>query len=225
MEKDKSRKIVLDIVTPFFLEKGFQRYSEPQLNDMFYLNNNEGQITYGFYFKHVGWHTFFKASVNIKVVENILCDIYGRNENDKIIKSPTVFDNSTILGYEPALTPTSKKVDTQLDAKNMAHEIIEYVENIGHLFILNYSNLSNILKEINTLMKENKYWHQGAVGLGNGYFTGLIISKLCNDPDYENKFEYVMSLYSAPENNLVGYLPYLEKLKVDYRLNSCIIKR
>ncbi|MCU0351719.1 MAG: hypothetical protein MUF43_12980 [Flavobacterium sp.] len=215
MEKDKSRKIVLDIVTLFFLKKGFQLYSEPQLNDMFYLNNSEGQITYGFYFKHVGWHTFFKASINIRVVENVLCEIYERNDNDLIIKYPTVVDKSTILGYEPVLTPASKKVETELEAQSMAYEIVKYVKEIGEYFISKYSHLPNVLEKMNQLENEGKYWNgffgEGGilVGMIDAFLRGLIISKLCNDIDFERKLIVVEEIFNGDNKSLKK----LEKLK------------
>jgi hypothetical protein len=213
MEYKVSRKIVLDIVKPYFFEKGFQLYSEPHLNDMFYLDNIIGQVLCGFYFKHIGWHTFFKIGISIKVVEMILNDIYERE--DSIIKPPTVFDNCTVLGYEPALTPSSKRVKTEIDAKNMAYEIIEYIEKIGMPFALKYSHLPNILEEMNTLEKEGKNWNglygEGGILYGGleSNFVGLIISKLCNDPDFERKFQYVENKVSLK----LQWLPYLEKLK------------
>ncbi|MCU0351720.1 MAG: hypothetical protein MUF43_12985 [Flavobacterium sp.] len=92
--------------------------------------------------------------------------------------------------------------------------IIHYLQNQGNIFFDKYSYLPNILEEMNNNQKDNIYWSYGILkGTPEPFMAGLIISKLCNDPDYDNKFTYVMGLYSAPENKLTAYLPYLEKLR------------
>ncbi|MCX2744393.1 hypothetical protein OO013_10975 [Mangrovivirga sp. M17] len=45
--------------------------------------------------------------------------------------------------------------------------------------------------------------------MGEAYFRGLIISKLCNDPNYNQKFRKVEAIFDEPDE----WLPYWEKLK------------
>lgn len=114
----------------------------------------------------------------------------------------------TILGSE------TNSIISEEDCVIFSKNIIDYMENEGKKFFMNYSFLPNILEEMNNNQKESIYWSHGILkGTSEPFMSGLIISKLCNDPDYENKFEYVTNLYSAPENNLTAYLPYLEKLR------------
>ena len=65
------------------------------------------------------------------------------------------------------------------------------------------------LDATNTNWWENKI---GILAMGPSiYFTGLIISKLCNDPKYEEKLERFNAYYSEDKNE--EKLPTFEKLK------------
>jgi hypothetical protein len=75
-----------------------------------------------------------------------------------------------------------------------------------------YSHLPNVLAEMNRLEAEGKYWNGILGGLADYLFRGLIISKLCNDDDFERKVQYCdEKLNSRP--SLAIWLPYYEKLK------------
>ena len=60
------------------------------------------------------------------------------------------------------------------------------------------------------LQAEGKYWSEILSGCEDNLFRGLIISKLCNDKNYNKKIEYVDSIfYESPDE----WIPYYEKLK------------
>lgn len=97
----------------------------------------------------------------------------------------------------------------------LCKSIVDYMEDDGRKFFEKYSNLPNILEQMNILEKEGKNWN-GLYGKGGilcgGFesnFVGLIISKLCNDADFERKFQYIESKATLKAQ----WLPYLEKLK------------
>ena len=92
---------------------------------------------------------------------------------------------------------------------------ISYLLGEGQEFLDYYSYLPNILKKMDELDAANTNWWEDKVGiLAQGssiYFTGLIISKLCNDPKYEEKLERFNAYYSEDKNE--EKLPTFEKLK------------
>ena len=64
------------------------------------------------------------------------------------------------------------------------------------------------------LDKTNTFWGEDEVGIlswGAAYFIGLVISKLCNDPKYDEKLEQINAYYAEDENE--EKLPAFEKLK------------
>ncbi|MGV4528957.1 hypothetical protein [Ornithobacterium rhinotracheale] len=60
------------------------------------------------------------------------------------------------------------------------------------------------------LTAQGKYWHEILSGSADYLFRGLIISKLCNDPNYNEKIKYTDKIfYDKPDE----WIPYYEKLK------------
>lgn len=217
LNKTEQEKIIIKFLKDYF-SKFNAKYFHEWRNSYFRTFNSNYLNEFFVQINPNGIHDVYHA-ISIYQVDDILLEIGIPNMvldtylSKKHFLS-TVVNKNLNLSFNTELKP----IKTEFDCITYCESIIQYMENDGKQFEKKYSQLPNILKEINTLMNEGKYWHQGKIKLGQGYYTGLIISKLCNDPDYENKFNYVMGLYSAPENNLTAYLPYLEKLRE--RLNT-----
>ena len=81
---------------------------------------------------------------------------------------------------------------------------ISYLLGEGQEFLDYYAYLPNILKKMNELDKTNTYWGEKKVGIldhgSDPYFSGLVISKLCNDPKFEEKLERLNAYYSKDEH-------------------------
>ena len=91
---------------------------------------------------------------------------------------------------------------------------ISYLLGEGQEFLDYYSYLPNVLKKMDELDKTNTFWGEDEVGIlswGAAYFIGLVISKLCNDPKYDEKLEQINAYYAEDENE--EKLPAFEKLK------------
>ena len=76
---------------------------------------------------------------------------------------------------------------------------IGYLLGEGQEFLDYYSYLPNVLKKMDELDKTNTFWGEDEVGIlswGAAYFIGLVISKLCNDPKYDEKLERLNAHYS-----------------------------
>ena len=208
-------KMIKEILSASIESTGFYYFHEYQ-NTYFRKKEDDSIYQYAIFGSVAGSRFSLSQQIVNRRVEDIIFEIglptidltnYDRKKNFLFIVNKNDIEEFNFIELK------NKEAIEQFCIK-----VIDYIENEGEKFFTKYTHLPNILEEINTLMKEGKYWHQGKIKLGQGYYTGLIVSKLCNDPDYENKFEYVKSLYSVSENNLMAYLPYLEKLK--QRLNT-----
>jgi len=93
-------------------------------------------------------------------------------------------------------------------------EFSKWLENYilidGFPFLEHYSFLPNILAKVDQLITEEKYWSEIISGDAKNLFRGIIISKLCNDSNFNEKLSYVDKIfYDDPDE----WLPYYEKLK------------
>jgi hypothetical protein len=96
--------------------------------------------------------------------------------------------------------------------REWGHVIVDYAQGPGKAFIDTYSYLPNVLKEMDRLEAEGKFWKDILVGLADYDFRGLIISKLCSDPNFEEKVTSRDEVfYKVPQ--LKDWIPYYNKLK------------
>ena len=171
----------------------------------------------GFYREHIE-----VANILLEVARNIQRPYIYIDELRKIKFVFTIYDYSISLewgtygedsfdlkrGYWGGID-TLEAVNAYLDW------YISYLLGEGQEFLDYYSYLPNILKKMDELDATNTNWWENKIGiLAKGpsiYFTGLIISKLCNDPKYEEKLERFNAYYSEDKNE--EKLPTFEKLK------------
>ena len=74
----------------------------------------------------------------------------------------------------------------------------DHLFGIGKKFVEACLYLPNIVRKMDELTSKNIYWMSGGdisemsiVGRYDCFFRGLIISKLCNDPLFEDKVKFV----------------------------------
>jgi hypothetical protein len=184
------------------------------LDPLYVLKENNYIVNVGFNFKDMGQIAFSKIFISIKCVEEIIFEIKKPNQDYSFIDNKkyfllTVFDKETKMpdGYYGGI---GYDVNTQEELEFFTEWILNYLKTDGQKFIENYSYLPNILKKMDELQTEGKYWSEILSGCEDNLFRGLIISKLCNDKNYNKKIEYVDSIfYESPDD----WLPYYEKLK------------
>ena len=184
------------------------------LDPLYVLKENNYIVNVGFNFKDMGQIAFSKIFISIKCVEEIIFEIKKPNQDYSFIDNKkyfllTVFDKETKMpddyyrgiGYD---------INTQEDLEFFTEWILNYLKTDAQKFIETYSYLPNILKKMDELQAEGKYWSEILSGCEDNLFRGLIISKLCNDKNYNKKIEYVDSIfYESPDD----WIPYYEKLK------------
>ncbi|MEP2239634.1 MAG: hypothetical protein ABJI22_14800 [Maribacter sp.] len=104
--------------------------------------------------------------------ENRLFTIFDNDFSQKNQSFTYGLDLSTIEGF-----------------RQWGHAIVDYARGPGKAFIDTYSYLPNVLKEMDRLEAEGKFWKEILVGGIDHLFRGLIISKLCDDPNFNVKLE------------------------------------
>ena len=134
----------------------------------------------------------------------------------------TIYDYSVVNEWgaygEEAFTVKYRKwlsIDSPKALNDYLDWYISYLLGEGKEFLDYYAYLPNILKKMDELDKTNTYWGEKEIGIlahaSDPYFSGLVISKLCNDPKFDEKLERLNAYYSKDENEDDLYA--FEKLK------------
>lgn len=189
------------------------------LDPSFILKENDKIVYFFFNFKDMGQIAFSKLMISIKIVEEIIFEIkkpdqdYSHIDNKKYFLT-TVFDGETKMpeGYYRGI---GYDVNTQEELEFFTEWILNYLKTDGQKFIETYSYLPNILKKMDELTAQGKTWQNMENGILSGSldaeFRGLIIAKLCNDPNFQKKVEMCDTVFN--ESCYEEWLPYYEKLK------------
>ena len=89
-------------------------------------------------------------------------------------------------------------VETEDDINKVVDYFLDYLFGTAKKFVETYLYLPNIVRKMDELTSKNIYWmsvvdinEMSIVGRYDCFFRGLIISKLCNDPLYEEKLQFV----------------------------------
>jgi hypothetical protein len=185
------------------------------LDPSFILKGKDKIVYFFFNFKDMGQISFSKLMISIKIVEEIIFEIkepdqdYSHIDNKKYFLT-TVFDGETKMpdGYYRGI---GYDINSQEDLVFFTEWILNYLKTDGQKFIETYSYLPNILKKMDELVDTGGYWSDLLTGGVPHLFKGLIISKLCNDPNFYNKIIFVDNIFATED--ISEYLPYYEKLK------------
>ena len=185
------------------------------LDPSFILKGKDKIVYFFFNFKDMGQISFSKLMISIKIVEEIIFEIkepdqdYSHIDNKKYFLT-TVFDGETKMpdGYYRGI---GYDINSQEDLVFFTEWILNYLKTDGQKFIETYSYLPNILKKMDELVDTGGYWSDLLTGGVPHLFKGLIISKLCNDPNFYNKMIFVDNIFATED--ISEYLPYYEKLK------------
>ncbi|CAI9429333.1 DUF4304 domain-containing protein [Candidatus Ornithobacterium hominis] len=180
------------------------------------LKQKDKAISFSLYFKDMGQIDISELEISLFCVENYIIELFGKEYitehyfyDEKKIFLSTVYDNET-EPLEGLYRGIGYDVKTQEELETFTDWVINYLKTDGQKFIETYSYLPNILKRMDELLSEGKYWGDILSGGPENLFRGLIISKLCNDIHYEDKIKYVDKIfYEDPDE----WIPYYEKLK------------
>ena len=214
LTKKEKKEYVFKKLNEFLKPQGYYLI-KTGLDPSFILKGKDKIVYFFFNFKDMGQIAFSKLMISIKIVEEIIFEIkepdqdYSYIDNKKYFLT-TVFDGETKMpeGYYRGI---GYDVNTQEELEFFTEWILNYLKTDGQKFIETYSYLPNILKKMDELVDTGGYWSDLLTGGVPHLFKGLIISKLCNDPNFYNKIIFVDNIFATED--ISEYLPYYEKLK------------
>ncbi len=176
------------------------------------LKSKETVASFFMNFKDLGFVAISSIRISIDVIEDIVIEVLGEDS----IKEKFFFDRkkyflSTIADKHFKNIYEYRELNSENDLREFTNWYISYIKTGGKEFIEHYSYLPNILKKMDKLRADSKYWGDILSGSVDHLFRGLIISKLCNDKGFDDKVDFVDTVFK--ENDLSEWQPYYEKLK------------
>ena len=209
----EGKKELFAVTHPFFKGEGYRFQSKRPVLYRKEFENFYVQLYLQFAIKLCN-HLSGPFRISFKEVEKIILEIgIPTNSFEHIKKGDNILltiHDIHAKDYMDAITKLNfKKLDS---FRQWGHAIVDYAQGPGKAFINTYSYLPNVLKELDRLEAEGKNTNEILVGLADRRFRGLIISKLCSDPNFEEKVASSDEVfYKVPQ--LKDWIPYYNKLK------------
>ncbi len=188
--------------------KGIKTGGDPT----YVLKTKDFVITFFMNFLDVGGIDISGIRMSILEVENHIINLFGKQYiSDKYFYDEKRYFLDTISDKRRLDKFSNVELKTEIEVLEFVQWYINYFEKEGKHFIETYSYLPNILKKMDELVDTGGYWSDLLTGGVPHLFKGLIISKLCNDPNFYNKIIFVDNIFATED--ISEYLPYYEKLK------------
>jgi hypothetical protein len=213
MNKADKKKFVFDTLNKLLKPQGYYLV-KTGLDPTYVLKKQDKIISFFFNFKDYGGIEMSNLYLSILMVENIIFEIKKPNQDYSYIDNKKYF-LSTVYDKNEIFDRKINVIETNEELELLTNRIVQYLETNGKAFIEKYSYLPNVLEEMDKLEKQGLNWNHKDKGILSGsldaYFRGLIISKFCNDTNFDKKIEKMNAKF-----NEIGYeewLPFYEKLK------------
>ena len=211
MLKSERKKIVFKEFDLYFNPlgyKGIKTGGDPT----YVLKTKDFVVTFFMNFLDVGGIDISGIRMSILEVENHIINLFGKQYiSDKYFYDEKRYFLDTISDKKRLDKFSNVELKTEIEVLDFVQWYINYFEKEGKHFIETYSYLPNILKKMDELVDTGGYWSDLLTGGVSHLFKGLIISKLCNDPNFYNKIIFVDNIFATED--ISEYLPYYEKLK------------
>ncbi|MBQ5476645.1 MAG: hypothetical protein IIT64_02460, partial [Bacteroidaceae bacterium] len=167
------------------------------------------KLSFGIGLYDLGYIQFSNISVVVKEIEPYISECIGDEEvvpsgrriDNKIIFRKTIEDHSDITKYYYHVA------DTEDDVNMVVDYFLDYLFDTAKKFLEVCLYLPNIVREMDKHVQQEGAWmcaphmYSGRIevsGFYDGFFRGLIISKMCDDPNFKNKLNLVESEVNAP---------------------------
>ncbi len=215
LNKSQRKKAINEALKDFFKKEKMQKYDVWDNGYGIKKDINEGDVYIGLLsFMTSFQEVSYSNTIHIKNVEDIIAYIEFPDYDWIAHKSKNSLLPTIQLCYFED-SDTKKKLSrsgldwSEKDCVHFANNIIEYYESkVSPLFDY-YCYLPNILKGMDKLESDGRYWYEILGGGGDHLFRGLIISKLCNDNKYDEKEKFVYKLFC---DQIDSWAPYCDKL-------------
>ncbi|WOC53126.1 hypothetical protein BPO_p0043 (plasmid) [Bergeyella porcorum] len=211
MLKSERKKIVFKEFDLYFNPLGY-RGIKTGGDPTYVLKTKDFVVTFFMNFLDVGGIDISGIRMSILEIENHIINLLGKEYIcDNYFYDEKRYFLDTIRDKKRLDKFSNVELKTEGEVLEFVRWYINYFEKEGKHFIETYSYLPNILKKMDELQVEGKYWGDILTGGVPHLFKGVIISKLCNDPNFYNKIIFVDNIFATED--ISEYLPYYEKLK------------
>ena len=211
MLKSERKKIVFKEFDLYFNPLGYKGIKTDG-DPTYVLKTKDFVVTFFMNFLDVGGIDISGIRMSILEVENHIINLFGEQYIcDKYFYDEKRYFLDTISDKKRLDKFSNVELKTEIEVLDFIQWYINYFEKEGKHFIETYSYLPNILKKMDELVDTGGYWSDLLTGGVPHLFKGLIISKLCNDPNFCNKIIFVDNIFATED--ISEYLPYYEKLK------------
>lgn len=215
MLKSERKKLTLERIDAVLKPRGYKARIADGIR--YYLPQDGVTTAWAIVFLNLGWINSREAMVTHDEVELILQRVADENypfpwqTHRGTILTPTISHSTFVDEYQTA------DMDTEEQIEDYCNWYLGYINGEGADFVRHYSYLPNVLKRMDELVEAGLTWqypHKGILsGTLDAELRGLIISKLCNDPNFFHKLEECDLVFS--EERYKKWLPYYEKLKTE----------
>ena len=221
MLKSEKKKIVFKRLDAELKPLGWKRICDSGHLPVYVFENSLYKVCFRTQF---GRETvdLFTIELAIKEVESYISECIGETVwipgRGVVVDNKTTFRTTVKDRYDLSKC-YNYVVETEDDINMVVDYFLDYLFCIAKKFVETYLYLPNIVRKMEELDNANISWVHYGNGLisggFDGHFRGLIISKLCNDPLFQNKVKRVEYwLYGHKEAYLhKRFIPYYEKLK------------
>ena len=215
MLKSERKKLNLERIDAVLKPRGYKARIADGIR--YYLPQDGVTTAWAIVFLNLGWINSREAMVTHDEVELILQRVEDENypfpwqKHRGTILTPTLEHSTFVDEYDTV------DMDTEEQIEDYCNWYLGYINGEGADFVQHYSYLPNVLKRMDELVEAGLTWqypHKGILsGTLDAELRGLIISKLCNDPNFFHKLEECDLVFS--EERYKKWLPYYEKLKAE----------
>ena len=215
MLKSERKKLTLERIDAVLKPRGYKARIADGIR--YYLSQDGVTTAWAIVFLNLGWINSREAMVTHDEVELILQRVADENypfpwqTHRGTILTPTLEHSTFVDEYDTV------DMDTEEQIEDYYNWYLGYINGEGADFVRHYSYLPNVLKRMDELVEAGLTWqypHKGILsGTLDAELRGLIISKLCNDPNFFHKLEECDLVFS--EERYKKWLPYYEKLKAE----------
>ena len=170
------------------------------------------KLSFGIGLYDLGYIQFSNISVAIKEIEPYISECIGDTVLSPnphmgwIIDNKTIF-RKTIEDYSDITKYNYHVADTEDDVNMVVDYFLDYLFDTAKKFLEVCLYLPNIVREMDKHVRQEGAWmcaphmYNGKIkvsGFYDGFFRGLIISKMCDDPNFKTKLNLVESEVNAP---------------------------
>jgi hypothetical protein len=223
LDKTARKKIFFDILTPFFTSMGYKKYLTSG-DPAYVLYDGKVAVKVFFNFFSDGTIAFSYPTISIYEIEDHILTIGMPNSALENSRKKEKYHLATVeikqklpdnLKWRPLIAT--------VDIQDFARDYIKYYQEECIAFAEKYSHIPNIWNEIRRLEVNGGIFKDIVSGMGDAYIRALIISKLCNDPNYETMLKEIDSLFEgAPEWQpcWIKYKEVFKEIKPKYNLEK-----